>query len=70
MKLKLLAGGCGGVGCADRTCPAVYQTERGTFVVQGAQLSNEDNSKLVFGANEAAVELPEAVIRELLNRLR
>lgn len=70
MKLEFVAGGCGGVGCADKTCPTVYRTDRGTFVVQGTQLSREESAELVFGANELAVELPEAVIWEAVHKLR
>ena len=70
MKLEFVAGGCGGSGCADKTCPTIYRTDRGTFVVQGTQLGREDSAKLVLGANELAVELPEAVIWEALRKLR
>ena len=66
MKLEYV----GGVNCADRTCPSVYRTDRGTFVVQGPRLSNEDSASLVFGTGEVAVELPEEVLREVLRKLR
>jgi hypothetical protein len=50
-------------------CPAVYETDRGTVVVQGWKLAEGDQawSDLVnLAGNETAIEIP----RELLPYLR
>lgn len=57
MELKMLADACGG-----GTCPTLYETDRGTVVVQGYVLDSDTLSKLGLPEGEAAVEIP----RELL----
>jgi hypothetical protein len=39
MQLKRLAG-----GCFDGTCPTLYETDRGTIVVQGHIVNDTDVS--------------------------
>jgi hypothetical protein len=54
-------------GCNDGTCPAVYATDRGTYVVQGAIVTDVEALATVNPpAHEALVEIP----RELLAALK
>jgi hypothetical protein len=36
-RMKVIAG-----GCFDGTCPTIYATDRGTVVVQGQQVNDND----------------------------
>jgi hypothetical protein len=54
-------------GCDDGTCPAVFETDRGTYVVQGSIVTDaEALSSVSVPAHEMLVEVP----RELLGSLR
>jgi hypothetical protein len=58
-----------GTNSKGGNCPAVYETDRGTVVVQGWKLAEGDQawSDLVnLAGNETAIEIP----RELLPYLR
>jgi len=66
MKLELVAKS----DCGGDTCPTVYQTDRGTFIVQGAQIFDLQPGQLTFGDNESAVEIPESVVKNLVKRFR
>jgi hypothetical protein len=54
--MKVIAG-----GCVDGTCPTIYETERGTVVVQG-QLINQ--SDVTLGDGEALVEIPADLLKQ------
>jgi hypothetical protein len=47
-------------GCEDKSCPAVYVSDLGTAVVQGAHVPEAEG--LEFGDGETAVELPAGVV--------
>jgi hypothetical protein len=54
-------------GCNDGTCPTVYATDRGTFVVQGAIVTDpEALASVNLPPYETLVEVP----RELLASLK
>jgi hypothetical protein len=60
MQLRRLAG------CSGGTCPTVYATDRGTFVVQGAIVTDPQALASVdLPANEALVEVPAELLRSL-----
>ncbi len=60
MKLRLIARS----GCSGGTCPTAYVTDRGTAVVQGSViLDDETLAQLNLPAGEAAVEVPLALLR-------
>jgi hypothetical protein len=61
MRLTKLAG------CQGGTCPAVWETDRGTLVVQGATVTD---SQAVADANAPAGETLVEVPRELLASLK
>jgi len=48
-------------GCVDGTCPAIYATDRGTIVVQGAVVNDSD---VIPPDGEALVEIPLELLRE------
>jgi hypothetical protein len=57
--------------CSDgRTCPTVYETERGTFVFQGNLLDSHDLVPIRLADGETAVEVPAALVEELVRAHR
>lgn len=60
MKLRKI----GGSDCGNGPCPAVYETENGTIVVQGFVVS-AGSAGVEFPPGEAAVEIP----RDILERI-
>jgi hypothetical protein len=60
MKLKQI----GGTGCGNGPCPAVFETENGTIVVQGFVVT-ADAAGVDFPPGEAAVEIPRYVLENI-----
>lgn len=62
MKIKYLRD----TSSAKRTCPTLYLTERGTFIVQGKKI-DEPSRLRSYGLreNESAVEVPAKLLDEL-----
>lgn len=51
-------------GCENKSCPAVYETDRGTFVVQGYVISDPQALKqLGLPVGESAVEVPAGLLK-------
>ncbi len=63
MKLRLI----GGSGCGNGPCPAVYETENGTIVVQGFDVDSVQ-SGLEMPPGESAVEIPRYILERAFNR--
>jgi hypothetical protein len=60
MQLRRLAG------CSGGSCPAVYETDRGTYVVQGAIVTDgEALAGVNLPATETLVEVPMELLAEL-----
>jgi hypothetical protein len=59
MRLKRLAG-----NCFDGTCPTLYETDRGTIVVQGYLVDGAQvaDAGVVLGDGEALVEIPAELL--------
>ena len=51
--------------CAGGSCPTVYQTDRGTFVVQGYTVTAE-TAGLDLPAGEQLVEIPAELLAQAL----
>jgi hypothetical protein len=50
-------------GCSGGTCPAVYATDRGTYVVQGAIVTDPDALATVnLPEHETLVEIPAEML--------
>lgn len=49
-------------GCNGSTCPTLYATDRGSYVVQGWQLRADEHAEVAAPAGEAAVEVPVEVL--------
>jgi hypothetical protein len=65
MKLTRLAG------CYGGSCPTIYATDRGTFVVQGRLLNDSDvtTAGVTPAEGEALVEIPADLLTpDVLNR--
>lgn len=60
MKLQLIAGD----PCTGGQCPAVYLSDRGTVVVQGAKVSDAHDLDLPSG--EVLAEVPLSLLHALL----
>jgi hypothetical protein len=58
MKLKALGGGG---ACWDGTCPTLYESDRGTIVVQGWIVSDSD---VTPPEGEALVEIPIELLKQ------
>ncbi|MEV6818351.1 hypothetical protein AB0M72_06300 [Nocardiopsis dassonvillei] len=51
-------------GCENKNCPAVYETDRGTTVVQGYVVSDSEAlAQLGLPDGEAAVEIPSSLLK-------
>jgi hypothetical protein len=62
MKLTRLPG-----TCKNGTCPTVYETDRGTYVVQGYVVTDaEALTALGLPSGEAAVEIPRDLLLNLV----
>lgn len=48
--------------CRDGTCPTIYDTDRGTVVVQGYVVRDSD---VIPPEGEALVEIPAELLREV-----
>jgi hypothetical protein len=60
MKLTKLAG------CSGGTCPAVFETDRGTIVVQGSKVTDpEALAAIELPAYETLVEIPAELLASL-----
>ena len=53
-------------GCGDGNCPTIYQTDRGTLLMQGYVLSTEEKTKLNIAENEDIVEIPSDFLKSFL----
>jgi hypothetical protein len=50
--------------------PTLYRTDRGTFVVQGYKVEDSDALQtLNLPSHETAVEVPEALLREIAREI-
>ena len=58
-ELHLIATVCGG-----GTCPTVYRTDRGTYVVQGRTVT-ADGAGVDLPEGESLVEIPTALFEQL-----
>ncbi|HUQ56909.1 hypothetical protein [Lentzea sp.] len=63
MKLRLI----GGSGCGNGPCPAVYETENDTIVVQGFSVDT-NQAGLEVPPGEGAVEIPRYILERAFNR--
>jgi hypothetical protein len=53
-------------GCDDGTCPTLFLTDRGTYVVQGAIVTDPDAlEEMNLPAHETAVEVPAELLASL-----
>lgn len=50
-------------------CPQIFRTNRDTFVVQGYALSPAVAGKITFAGDESGVEIPEALLIAVANKL-
>lgn len=70
MKLTLVAKDWPS-GCLLKHCPAIYESDRGSFVVQGAIVRPADvPAELDIPEDESIVEIPRAVMESLVAHLR
>jgi hypothetical protein len=65
MKLETFIG----TNCAAKHCPTVYKTDRGTFAVQGDLIDPTGLNGISIAPQEGIVEIPEALVRALANKL-
>ena len=54
--------------CIAAACPSVFETEKGTFLIIGKELDNEnipDEVRKKIGNNEMVIEVPKNLITNL-----
>lgn len=51
-------------GCSGKSCPAVYQTDRGSLVVQGYRVT--DPVGIDVPDSETIVEIPSDLLKKLV----
>ncbi|GIJ48910.1 hypothetical protein Val02_57960 [Virgisporangium aliadipatigenens] len=56
------------VTCAAGNCPTIYASDRGTFVVQGYQVSVNEVEH-VLPAGEQMVEIPQELLLDVVRGL-
>jgi hypothetical protein len=57
----------GGTGCSTGPCPAVYETENQTFVIQGFEV-DPAKAGITLPPGELMVEIPRYVLEQVLAR--
>jgi hypothetical protein len=60
----------GGLQCGGGGCPAVYETDQGTYLVVGRRLSAEEKASLSMDAIEDALEVPGELLASLVQKLQ
>ena len=63
MKLKRVGGEN---NCGSGSCPNVFETDRGTYVVQGYKVEHDVRAEIALAANEDAVEIPKDLIDKIM----
>lgn len=62
MKFTLVRGACND----GKTCPGLYRTERGTYLVRGYVVDDADAlAELGLPAGETVVEVPAGLLRQV-----
>jgi hypothetical protein len=57
-----------GADCSDTNCPAVFETEHGTVIVQGMHLLKAV-ANIHVGPGEALIEIPRAIFISALQAI-
>lgn len=58
-----------GVRCAGGGCPAVYETDQGTYFVVGRRLRAAEKAALSMDAIEDALEIPGELLEGLMTKM-
>lgn len=53
-----------GMSCGGGGCPAIFETDKGTFFVVGRRLSGEEKTGLPMDRIEDALEVPRELLLE------
>ncbi len=59
-----------GVRCATGGCPAVYETDQGTYLVVGRRLNAVEKTGLSMDSIEDALEIPIELLEGLMKKLK
>ena len=55
--------------CVAYTCPSVFETNRGTYIIIGKKLNQKEISQEIknkIGVDEIGIEVPKELITELI----
>lgn len=58
-----------GSNCWGGHCPTIYESDRGTFVVQGNSIDLSELGDLNIASHEGVVEIPESLVRALAEKM-
>ncbi len=45
--------------CVGNSCPTIYETDRGTYLVQGSIINRNEGLEITLPDNESVVEIPK-----------
>lgn len=65
MKIEKVASWCSWI-----ICPTVYRTDRGTYLIKGYTVSEEDKAQLSVSKGEDVVEIPSELIDQTIQNQR
>ena len=55
--------------CDETSCPTIYKTEAGNFVIQGFKINPEDKTKLNVPESEDLVEIPAEFLKAFIEKM-
>jgi hypothetical protein len=59
-----------GLLCETGGCPAVYETDQGTYLVVGRRLNAAEKAGLSIDSIEDALEIPSELLEGLMKKLK
>lgn len=62
-------GASAGNACNGGSCPSVYETTDGTYVIIGRRMSAEEKAGLPMAGGEDALEVPRELLKESAPKL-
>lgn len=63
--MKLTKVNLKGPDCVGSRCPAIYKSDRGSYIIQGEILSSENLKKIENDSSMTAVEIPASLLAAL-----
>ena len=55
-------------GCADTTCPTIYQDEQGRYVIQGFKMDQTEKDGINLPEGEDAIVVPKDFLESFIQK--